>query len=179
MGILLKSQYVIKHATAEDKLALSVSSTKVYIGPYIETVFKKRISGTDLRNPELVDLNNPEEQKGGMEFLPYDRLKAGIKLQTLKNSPTPSINKPTPNNYSSGAFTRTFFLDNRTKIFIETTPNLTPTIDTNIYSLYTITWSLSPTLGPKINKKTVTRLKKLGSIKINPYDHIKQFDGDE
>lgn len=179
MKMLLKSQYVIKHATAEDKLALSVSPTKIYIGPYMETVFGEKISGIKLGNPELVNLTDPKEQRGGIEFLPYDRLKVGIKEETLKNSPIPSINKPTQSNYTSGAFTRIFFLDNRTKTFIETKLNLSTTIDTNIYSPYYIAWSLSPTLGPKINQKTITRLKKLGSIKINPYDHIQTFDSDK
>ena len=179
MGILLKSQYIIKHATAEDKLALPTLSTTPYIGPYIETVFGQKISGTNIKNPALIPLEEPKKQKGGIEFLPYDRLKAGIKLEVIKNSPIPSINKPTQSNYTSGAFTRIFFLDNRTKTFIETKPNLNIAIDTNIYSLYTTTWSLSPTLGPKINQKTVIRLKKLGSIKINPYDHIQTFDSDE
>jgi len=181
MGILLKSQYVIKHATAEDNLALITSPTKLYIGSYLETVFNTKISGDSFktRGPNLVSFNPPKEQKGGVEFIPYDSLKPSIKKATTRKSPISSKTLPNSSDYSLGKFTRYFFLDNRTKVFIETSSVMTTSIDINIYSLHEITWSLSPTLGPKINKKTVTRLKKLGSIKINPYDHIKEFDEDE
>jgi hypothetical protein len=175
MGILLKSQYTIKQATAEDRLALANTPTKIYMGKYLDTVFEQKIEGDSIKNQgvHLVPLEEPNEQKGGIEFLPYDKLKPLIKKETTKSDPILERISPTSSDYSKAYFIRYFCLDNRIKVFTEISKNQSSYVDLHIYSLYPIKWNLSPTLGPKTNKKTVTRLKKLGSLKISSYDHIK------
>lgn len=176
MGILLKSQYVVKHATSESRLALIHSPTVPYIGPYLSTTLGRLISGDSRNNrgPDLTLLIEPSEQKGGIEFLPYDRLKSSIKAKITKPDPYPELNFPTKSDYDKLFFIRHFCLDNRTRIFVEISKSQKRNVDPNIYTLYSIKWNLSPTLGYKYNKKITSRLKKIGFIKITPYDYIKQ-----
>lgn len=175
MGILLKSQYVVKYANAENKLALVNSPTKLYIGPYLQTSTNGLISGESrsTQGPHLVSLEEPKLQKGGVDFIPYDRLNPTTKKKTTKADPYPERVTPTKSSYINSYFIRYFFLDNRTKIFTEVSKSQKPKVDSNIFTLYSVVWILSPTLGPKVNKKIITQLKKLGSLKISPYDHIK------
>ena len=150
------------------------SPTVLYIGPYLNTTTGLLISGDSRSNmgQDLILLEKPNKQKGGVEFLPYDRLKESIKKTVNKPDPFPERNPPTESDYLKLSFLRHFCLDNRTKIFIEITKSQKNSVDPNIYTLYSVKWSLSPTLGYKINKKTTSRLKKFGSIKITPYDYI-------
>lgn len=173
MGVLLKSQYTLKHANNSDKLALNSSPTIPYIGPYIATVFNTNYKGDSIRNKgeALTTLVTPTDQKGGLKFLPYDRMKPEIKKSSDLREPINTLNPPTQSQLEKGSMVRYFFLDQRTKTFIETNKQNfnSANIDRNIFTPYQFPWLLS---NGGFNKKTVTQFKKLGSIKISPYDYI-------
>ena len=98
MGILLKSQYQIKQATSLDELARLSTPTIPYIGPYISTVFGTNYVGDSIRNKSetLIRLVKPKDQKGGEEFLPYDRMKPQIAESSDLREPINTPNPPTP-----------------------------------------------------------------------------------
>jgi hypothetical protein len=176
MGILLKSQYTIKQANSSDKLAKSSSPDIPYIGPYVLTVFNQRYEGDSIRNKgeSLVNLVDYEEQKGGEKFLPYDRIKPKIKASSDLREPVNTLNPPTPSQIKKGSMIRYFFLDQRTKTFIETNKkeyNKRNEIDLNIYTPYIFKWFLS---NGGFNRRTVTAIEKLGYTHITPYDYISE-----
>lgn len=171
MGILLKSQYTIKNSNGE--LAKSSSPTTPYIGPYLDTVFGTKIEGNSRTNlgENLVELQaevNQEEQPQ----LFYDTLKPEVEQQTNLREPYPGKERPTDKQRENQQFIRYFFLDKRSKNFIETTKaeyDKQGEIDTVLYTPYQVIWSLQ---DGKINELRIKPLKKLGNLNVDPYDYI-------
>ena len=86
---------------------------------------------------------------------------------------SPINRKPqfTQSDVKKGYFYRFFFLDQRTKTFIESNKkdyDQSDQIDGVIFRGYRFRWYFNQ-LGININ--TVKALKKLGSIKISPYEY--------
>lgn len=172
MDILLKSQYTIKSASPEDKLALITSPNQIYTGPYMDTIYNTKYSGTsrNILGPELISLISPIDEKSQNNTL-YDILKPSMRIETLKRNPRPGKNKPT----EAPLFTRYFFLDSRTKVFIEsnkTEVNNLIYIDTNIFLPFFVNWYTHPEWGMGKNIITVNSLKRQGKIKISPGDFV-------
>jgi len=177
MGILLKSQYTIKNSTSEENLAKTNTPNIPYIGPYIDTIFGKKYVGDSIMNKgvQLVPLSYPKKQKSGEKFFPYDRLKPLLAENADKRDPIVGKNLPQKNDYNKGTFFRYFYIDLRTRIIIEVNNeeyNNDGLIDTMIFQKISIKWNLKSLSNQ--NNTTVKNLKKLGSIKISPYDYVEE-----
>jgi len=175
MGILLKSQYTIEQASGDTGLARISTPNIHYIGPYLKTVSGELYVGDSIRTKgePLVSRSSPQDQKGGPQFLPYDRLRSDISTEADKRSPYPGKTTPTQKQIENGGFTRYFFLDTRTNTFMEVTHNEfknVKKIDIMTYKPHTIDWFIK---YPQFNIKNLDVLKKLGSINISPYEYVK------
>lgn len=176
MGILLKSQYIIKHADYKDSLALKSNVKDIYIGPYLDTIYNQKIAGSsplDLKE-ELVPYLSEDTppQFISSTFTKYSALKRDIQKTVIKRNPSPSKPIPTDEDYKKGYFNRYLFLDYRYGVFIETSKgefDNKSQIDTLTFTPYVIKWDLITALR---NSLTLTPLKQLGSLNTLPYDYI-------
>ena len=173
MGVLLKSQYQLKNANKDDRLARPSTPSTPYIGPYIRTIYGSNYMGDSIKNKgvQLVELKEENfEKESTDDKSPYKYLNPESNKETELRSPVNSQPQFTKSEVKEGNFFRYFFLDNRTKTFIETNKKEyqnSALIDTNIFVPYSFVWYFNR-LG--MNIKTVKRLKKLGSISINAYE---------
>lgn len=170
--MLLKSQYIIRSSTPSDNLALSSSPTKIYVGPYMDTIYGTKIAGDDRINPGEVltkytpPVSNPKSNENS-----YNTLRSDIKSQVSKRAPIAGI----PRNTNSLIFTRYFFLDTRTKVFIESNESEVPylnLIDINTYVPYFKLWYTSSKYGVQKNTNTVAELRKIGILKASPGEFV-------
>lgn len=175
MGVLTKAQYKLKQANELDRLARSSSPTISYVGPYIATVFGTNFVGDSIRNKgealvKLVDNSTSKNGSSPSKF-PYLYLNPQSNEITELRSPVNHPPKFTPSDIKKGYFYRYFFLDNRTKGFIETNKEeftKSSQIDTIMFPGYKFRWYFTQ---PRMNVNTVKFLKKLGSINISAYQY--------
>lgn len=180
MGILLKSQYIIKYADYRDNLALKSNVKDIYIGPYLDTIYNQKIAGSSPLNlkEELVPYL-PEDsppQFISPTFTKYSELKRDIQKTVIKRKPIPTKPIPTDEDYKKGYFNRYLFLDYRYGVFIETSKEEFENksqIDTLTFIPYMIKWDLVTDLK---NSLTLTSLEQLGSLNTSPYDYIAELD---
>jgi hypothetical protein len=149
-----------------------VSNNIPYTGPYINTVFGEKYIGDSPRNQgEKLIYPEADEEVSGPSKEPYESLNPEADQQTELRSPINGNPQPTIAEQKKGYMSRYFFLDIRTKVFIEATKeeySSKSRIDTVIFAPYSFRWWLSESA---LNQNTVDYLRKRGSVNIDAADY--------